>query len=46
MAWMQGQTYQCPDPNCGGEIAITKEPQLAGGGEPMCTCGSSMRLKS
>lgn len=48
MAWQQGEVYQCPDPNCGCEVTVTKAPQGGQGGDqpPTCCCGNTMQKKS
>jgi hypothetical protein len=44
MPWKKGEVYRCPDPNCGCEVAVTKEPRLGMGGDraPTCCCGKTM----
>lgn len=47
MAFKQGDVYQCPNPQCGCEITVTKAPQPGGGGDeaPTCCCGERMQKK-
>jgi hypothetical protein len=43
MALKKGETYRCPDEDCGCEIAVTKGPALEGGNQhPRCCCGMEM----
>lgn len=46
MALKKGETYQCPDEDCGCEITVTKSSKPAGGGDdpPRCCCGSEMEM--
>ena len=48
MAWKEGEVYQCPDPNCGCEVTVTRVPQAGQGGDqpPTCCCGKTMQKKS
>ena len=48
MAWKEGEIYQCPDPNCGCEVTVTKAQQASQGGDrpPTCCCGKTMQKKS
>jgi hypothetical protein len=44
MALKEGEMYQCPNPDCGCEITVTKGAQPGGGGNqaPRCCCGMEM----
>ena len=44
MAFQEGEIYQCPDPNCGCELTITKTaaPDRLGHVDPTCSCGKLM----
>jgi len=46
MALKKGETYQCPDEDCGCEITVTKGSKPGGGGDelPRCCCGSEMEM--
>ena len=50
MALMRrGDTYQCPNPDCGCEITVTKGssmPESDAELEPKCCCGEHMVQKS
>lgn len=45
MAFQTGETYRCPDPNCGYEIQVTKGGATNKGGDqnPRCCCGKEMQ---
>lgn len=45
MALRQGETYRCPDPDCGCEITVTKGARSGAGGDlnPRCCCGKEMQ---
>ncbi|MDJ0464593.1 hypothetical protein [Streptomyces sp. H27-C3] len=44
MAFVQGEVYRCPDPDCGCEITVTKGAAPGHGGDqvPTCCCGHRM----
>ncbi len=44
MAFKEGETYRCPDPECGCEIKVTKgaAPEKGGDQNPRCCCGKEM----
>ncbi len=48
MAWKEGEVYQCPNPDCGCEVTVTKGPKPGQGGDqaPTCCCGNTMQKKS
>ena len=45
MALKQGETYKCPNPDCGCEIQVTKGAKNGKGGDkpPRCCCGMNMQ---
>ncbi len=47
MPLKKGEVYQCPDPNCGCEITVTKgaPADCRGTHKPTCCCGKEMKLK-
>lgn len=47
MAFKQGETYRCPDPECGCEVTVTKgaAPGKGGNQSPRCYCGKEMVKK-
>jgi hypothetical protein len=47
MALQKGEVYRCPDPDCGGEITVTKgaAPGKGGSLNPRCCCGKEMMQK-
>lgn len=47
MAFKQGEVYDCPDPECGCEVTVTKSAKEGQGGNqnPMCCCGKRMEKK-
>jgi hypothetical protein len=47
MAFKEGETYRCPDPECACEIRVTKGAAQGKGGNfaPRCCCGKEMRLQ-
>jgi hypothetical protein len=44
MPWKKGEVYRCPDPSCGCEVTVMKEPKPGMGGDraPTCCCGKAM----
>ncbi len=44
MALKEGETYRCPDSECGCEIKVTKgaAPGKGGNQNPRCCCGKEM----
>jgi hypothetical protein len=44
MAFVEGEVYRCPDPDCGCEITVTKGAAPGHGGDeaPTCCCGLPM----
>ena len=50
MALKKGETYDCPNPDCGCQIQVTRSanPSAATGGDenPRCCCGEEMQLHS
>jgi hypothetical protein len=48
MALQTGETYRCPDQDCGCEVQVTKGPKEGDGGNqaPKCCCGHSMEKVS
>lgn len=48
MAFKKDEVYQCPDPECGCEITVTKgaAPGKGGNQAPRCCCGKEMVRKS
>jgi hypothetical protein len=46
MALKQGETYSCPDQDCGCEITVTREARRSQGvHDHRCCCGREMQLK-
>lgn len=44
MALQQGETYRCPNPDCGCEIEVTRGAGSGGGDQqPRCCCGMEMQ---
>jgi hypothetical protein len=45
MAMKMGDTYTCPNPECGCQIQVTRSARSEGGGtnNPRCCCGSEMQ---
>lgn len=48
MPFKKGDTYKCPDANCGCEIEVTKgaSPDCGGTETPRCCCGREMQKTS
>ncbi len=45
MAMKQNDSYQCPNPDCGCEITVTKASHSEMGDmAPRCCCGEDMEL--
>ena len=46
MALKKGETYDCPNPDCGCQIQVTRSASATGGGDdnPRCCCGEEMQL--
>jgi len=46
MGMKRGEKYQCPNPECGCEISVTKGTSSESAHlEPKCCCGEHMTLK-
>lgn len=46
MAMKRGEKYQCPNPECGCEISVTKGSSSDSAHlEPKCCCGEHMNLE-
>jgi hypothetical protein len=45
MPLVKGEKYECPDPNCGCAIEVTKgaDPGCRGTYAPRCCCGKEMK---
>ena len=47
MALKEGETYRCPDSECGCEVNVTRgaAPDKGGSQNPRCCCGKEMVKK-
>jgi hypothetical protein len=45
MALKEGDVYECPDPNCGCQVTVTKTGKDGGTAPPRCCCGKAMVKK-
>lgn len=46
MPMKQGESYSCPDPDCGCEITVVRGAQKSKGNhQHFCCCGREMNLK-
>ena len=46
MALKKGETYDCPNPDCGCHIQVTRSASTGGGDDnPRCCCGEEMELR-
>ena len=45
MALREGESYRCPDSECGCEIRVTRgaNPGKGGDNNPRCCCGKEMQ---
>lgn len=48
MSFKEGERYDCPDPECGCEILVTRGAAEGKGGDqnPRCCCGKEMQRVS
>jgi len=48
MALKKGETYDCPNPDCGCQVQVTRSanPSASGNDNPRCCCGEEMELRS